>query len=603
MRIVLISPEYPPGTHTGGIGTNTATVARALARRGHDVRVVTRGPGDEYADEGVSVLRLDRRWLPSPVAEHLLANRQIAAAARRFHPDIVQAPEYEGEAWWLARWSEIPIVTRLATPTYVLAELNRWEPSRRRALVQRLERSQARRSAAVIAPTRSIAERVGGDWRLPAELVEIVPNPIDLEGIDRAGAGAPPFELPARYVVFIGRLERRKGLEALGPALASVLRSDAELHAVLIGRDPGEEGGELMRRFRDAVAPVSERVHVLGELPREQALPVVARADLVVLPSLWESFGYVCVEAMALGRPVVASGVGGFAEIVDDGQDGWLVPPGDPTALAEAIARHVRDRDGLRRIGEAARQRARAFDEQTVVDELVSLYERVLARQERGFDSGIYLRGYRRYFKPDDRRDPFHALYEAKRRAILGPLERADRLRILDVGGGYGRLAGPLAERHDVTLCDISPEMLAEAGSRWPGLTLVQADARSLPFADGEFDVVLAVDLLVHLPELEPGVREFARVARSGGRVVFDTTNASPWWVLAYPAYVNWRPRRLLVTMLAGGVLPEWRKTVRHHRGHDVERAIERAGLRLERLERFGPPLVPKWHLWRTAKD
>src|SRR5688572_29099023 len=153
MRIVLISPEYPPGTHTGGIGTNTATVARALARRGHDVRVVTRGPGDEYADDGVSVLRLDRRWLPSPIAEHLLANRQIAAAARRFRPDIVQAPEYEGEAWWLTRWSEIPIVTRLATPTYVLAELNRWGTSRRLSLVQRLERSQARRSAAVLAPS------------------------------------------------------------------------------------------------------------------------------------------------------------------------------------------------------------------------------------------------------------------------------------------------------------------------------------------------------------------------------------------------------------------------------------------------------------------
>jgi hypothetical protein len=97
-------------------------------------------------------------------------------------------------------------------------------------------------------------------------------------------------------------------------------------------------------------------------------------------------------------------------------------------------------------------------------------------------------------------------------------------------------------------------------------------------------------------------MRELTRVARPGGRVIFDTTNASPWWVLAYPAYVNWRPRRLLLTMLAGGVLPEWRQTVRHHRGREVERAIGTAGLRLERLQRFGPRLVPKWHLWWTVK-
>lgn len=174
-------------------------------------------------------------------------------------------------------------------------------------------------------------------------------------------------------------------------------------------------------------------------------------------------------------------------------------------------------------------------------------------------------------------------------------------MRILDVGGGYGRISGPLAETHDVTLCDISPEMLEEAQARWQRLTLVEADARKLPFAQGEFDAVVALDLVAHLPELRPGIEELARVTRVGGDLVFDTSNASPWWVLAYPRYVGPHPWRLVQTMLGGGVLPEWQDIVHHHRPAAVRAALG-AGLLLHRVQRFGPPWTAKWHLWWTTR-
>ena len=85
-------------------------------------------------------------------------------------------------------------------------------------------------------------------------------------------------------------------------------------------------------------------------------------------------------------------------------------------------------------------------------------------------------------------------------------------------------------------------------------------------------------------------------------RLRTDTTNAVPLWVLAYPRYVDRRPKRLLVTLLAGGVLPEWRHLVRHHRATEVRRALGEGGLRLERLEHFGPPWSAKWHLWWTRR-
>jgi ubiquinone/menaquinone biosynthesis C-methylase UbiE len=222
--------------------------------------------------------------------------------------------------------------------------------------------------------------------------------------------------------------------------------------------------------------------------------------------------------------------------------------------------------------------------------------------RKRGFDSGVYLKEYRRHFRAEDQENPFYSLYEAKRGAVLAYFRDRESLRLLDVGGGYGRLAGPLAERHDVTLCDISSGMLDEARNIWPELKLVQANAQDLPFDDGEFDAVLALDLVAHLPELEAGLRELARVLRPDGTLVFDTSNASPWWVLAYPAYVGWHPWRLARTMLGRGVLPEWEQIVRHHHRREVRHAAATVGLRLERLLPFGPPWCPKWHLWWATK-
>ena len=140
--------------------------------------------------------------------------------------------------------------------------------------------------------------------------------------------------------------------------------------------------------------------------------------------------------------------------------------------------------DELRRVGEAANAAADRFDVDRIVGELEALYERVLTgRTRKGFDSSIYRNGYRRYFKADETSDPFHRLYEQKRRAVLRGFADHEGLTIVDVGGGYGRLAGPLARTHSVTLVDISPEMLEEARSSLPPeVAIVRADARQLPF-------------------------------------------------------------------------------------------------------------------------
>src|SRR5207253_1503858 len=126
--------------------------------------------------------------------------------------------------------------------------------------------------------------------------------------------------------------------------------------------------------------------------------------------------------------------------------------------LAEAINARLEDPPGSRQVAEAAYAAADRFDVETIVDDLVELYERAAAGTYGGdFGRDVYNRGYGKYFHPDERSDPFHRIYAAKRDSVLRALGEQPPLDLLDVGGGYGRLAAPLARRHRVTLVDVSP--------------------------------------------------------------------------------------------------------------------------------------------------
>lgn len=591
MRIVLISSEYPGTPTMGGIGTNTAAVAAGLARRGHDVHVVTKGDGGRQRDGDVTL------WRTRP--RRRLTRLIMSIRALVLRPDVVHAAEFGADAWWIARFARIPVVTRLATPTYLVDLLNHRVPTVRSRFIDFLERDQVRRSVAVYAPSRAISDVVAHDWRLPPERTEYIPNPLDIEAVRRAGATPIDIPLPERYIAFSGGFERRKGLLDLGVAAREVLRADPDMHLVCVGR-PGDP--EVLETFRRSLAGVGDRVHVLGELPRDQALSVVAGSAVAVCPSRWESFGYTCLEALTLGRPVVATRAGAFVEIVEDGVTGFLVPVENPTALAAALTRVLHEPGLAARLAEAGKIRAKAFDVENVVDDIVALFERSTASRNRSFTSSVYRRDYRRHFDPEGKGDVFRELYARKRAAVLERLALRPRTRLVDAGGGYGRFAEVLESSHDVTLCDLSESMVKEAHHRLLATRVEQADAMALPHPDGTFGIALAMDLAVHLIDLEAGLRELARVVRPGGDLVVDTTNANAWWVLAYPRYWAWRPDRLVRTLAARGVAPAWRHTVHHQHAHEFRRIAAAVGLEVVDMTPIGPGWCAKWHVWWLRK-
>ncbi|MBM4264465.1 MAG: glycosyltransferase family 4 protein [Deltaproteobacteria bacterium] len=225
---------------------------------------------------------------------------------------------------------------------------------------------------------RSVFDRVVVCSEAVGRLLEsdaVQPMEVVLDGV--AAQPARSALAPNPTVFFAGRLVREKGVEVLLEAFSQVEVAEAEL--LIAGEGP--ERGRLEEKSRQL--GLADRVSFLGHLGQTELARIGAGAWLQVVPSLWaEPFGLVAAEAMMRGTAVIASNIGGLAEIVRHEQTGYLVPAGDAAALAQRLRALLGDRDLCAAMGRAARAVALAnFTEEKFVDRIVAVYARLLQRE------------------------------------------------------------------------------------------------------------------------------------------------------------------------------------------------------------------------------
>ena len=321
----------------GGGEHSLLLLMRGLAAAGAETRLVCPGPGrlaDLARQAGVGVAYTPMPRLRGPgtlrLPAAILALRRALRGARIVHANAT-------------RPMILAALARLRRPLVYHVRQTAREPVLDRWLGATADR--------IIAISDAVAERFRG---LPCQgRVRTVPNGVCLQTFQprsdgtriRANLGLPTC---GAVVLASGRLHETKGLDVLIDACAD--RRD--LFLVVVGDGPERE--RLVRR----AAPLGARAHFLGK--RDDVARIMAAADIVAVPSRAEPFGRVAIEAMACGRPVVASRVGGLLEIVVDGETGLLVPPGDAKTLSCAIATLLSDPQRARRMGAAGRLRAEA---------------------------------------------------------------------------------------------------------------------------------------------------------------------------------------------------------------------------------------------------
>lgn len=348
MRIVFLTGIWPPDV--GGPATHGPDFAAFLRDRGHDVRVVTMGDS-EPTERPVPVSSIGRG------RPFVVRYPQVAATGFRLarDADVVYATATYAAA--AAASARRPLVVKLVSdPAYERAwryglftgSLEEFQRTRSPLLatLKRLRSMSLRRARRIVVPSRYLAEIAAG-WALDGSRIEVILNPAP------APAEVPADELDPRTFVFVGRLTTQKGL----PVALEALRDVPDARFQLVGDGPERE--RLTRLA--ATLGVTQRVSFAGSLSRDQVLRRLAGAHAALLPSLWENLPHAAVEALSVGTPVVATAVGGIPEVVRDGVNGLLVPPGDRKALAAAMRRMAEDRTLRDRLAAGARPSVEAI--------------------------------------------------------------------------------------------------------------------------------------------------------------------------------------------------------------------------------------------------
>ena len=351
MRVLVVSGIWPPDV--GGPASHAPDVAAFLSDRGHAVEVVTtaeRAPAPEpYRIHWVS------RRLPKGLI-HVRTTAEIARRARR--ADVVYTTGMFGRSSAGSLIARRPYVLKLtADPAF--------ERARRRGMVDgdveafqrlpgdtavralRLARNfELRRARHVFTPSAYLRD-LTVSWGVPARRVSVLPNPFPvLPELPPRDVLRDAFGVEGPMLAFAGRLTPQK---SLGIAFEALARVDG---VALFIAGEGDERGALERRVEEL--GLRERVRFLGAQRRSRVIELFAAADASILSSTWENFPHTVVEALAVGTPVIATTVGGVAEVVRDGENGLLVAPGDAVALARAIAKYFADADLRTRLRAAA---------------------------------------------------------------------------------------------------------------------------------------------------------------------------------------------------------------------------------------------------------
>lgn len=363
MRIVQACPYAWDAP--GGVQVHARQLAAHLRERGHEVLVMAPAfaavehPGVRTVGRPI---RIPYNGSVAPISPRPATLRAVADALEDFGPDLVHVHEP------LTPSASMAAVLKAEVP--VVATFHAFgERSRLLDLAAPLLRPVWRRIDVRVAVSEAaasfVSERFGNG-------LAIVPNGADV-GLF-AGA-APATDLPpGRRILFVNRLEPRKGFRVAAEAFG-ILAADRP-DVVLVVAGDGEERSAVT----DLEPDVRRRVVMLGNVPHDQLPPYHAASEVFLGPARGgESFGIVLVEAMAAGLPVVASDIPGYREVVRGGVDGLLVPPSDPVALAAAVGDVLDDPALAGRLADAGRERARTYDWDAVAARIEDLYEQALA--------------------------------------------------------------------------------------------------------------------------------------------------------------------------------------------------------------------------------
>jgi glycogen(starch) synthase len=400
MRILMLSWEYPPVV-IGGLGRHVHALARHLAGQGHEVVVLCRHeagsdalthPTERTVHEGVRVIRVAEDPTHLVFEKDLVAwtlamghamIRAGLALLRDWRPDVVHAHD------WLVTHPSIALAEHAAVPlvaTMHATEAGRhsgWLSQPLNQQVHSVEWWLANRADALITCSAAMRTEVSHLFEVDPEDISVIHNGIEprswrvpAEVVRATRQRHSPRGEP--LILYFGRLEWEKGVHDLLAALPRIRRTHPGTRLVVAGR--GRQAAPLVSLARKL--RVLRSVDFVGHLSDRELVACLAAADAAVLPSRYEPFGIVALEAAAAGVPLVSSTTGGLGDVVVDGETGLSFAPGDVDGLAAGVRAVLDDPAAAERRARRAKARLAAdFNWTTIAAQTVESYRRAVVRE------------------------------------------------------------------------------------------------------------------------------------------------------------------------------------------------------------------------------
>jgi D-inositol-3-phosphate glycosyltransferase len=416
LRVCMLSVHTcplaaPGGKETGGMNVYVRELMRQLGRRGVLVDAFTRSqssaiPHIPDTDLGPNVRVIHVTTGPESPLPKVEAYRhlpQFVDGVRAFMAAHEVEYDLYHSHYWMSGWVAQRLAERRPAPIVqmfhtlgAMKDLSRGpDDPPEIAPRQAIERELMRAADAVVAATpvdlRHMVELYGAD---PARIT-VIPPGVDLElfrPIPQAEALAHLGDGPEhRMVLFVGRMDPVKGLDTLVHAMSLLLERHPDWRngacLCIVGGDKPDDPASMdatVRRIDEmrAALDMTDFVTFLGPQSQQDLLYYYSGAQVVVVPSRYESFGMVALEAMACGAPVIASDVGGLSTLVRDGRTGYLVPDGDVAALADRIERLFDNRILRNELGAQSVAMAEAYGWPVIAERIEALYDEVLSRPQ-----------------------------------------------------------------------------------------------------------------------------------------------------------------------------------------------------------------------------
>jgi|GEM_PF-1473639 len=410
LKVMILSLEYSPKL-SGGVGTHVMEMSRGMGRAGHQVTVIAFTPGQAttLSESNVQVHMisqshsdLERRSMVQSILDF---NRDVVRHGRSLIEDLGRRPDlinYHNWTTWPAAYElgQMFGIPLLGTIHFLSEPTERWWGQTPDAEIVKQEKELFQKAERFVIVSQSMRDIVQATHQVADERVSVVYNGLDVEPfmnpllkaeeVDKLRATiAAEHE---KIVLFAGRLSPQKGINALLASAAQVVAEHPDVVYLIVGEPDTREMGPVIDGLFQQYPSLQNKVRLLGKMPRTQLATLFQIADIVVIPSIYDTCPYMTVEAMAAGVPVVATRVGGLAEMIVHGENGLLVSVHrsaagldevDVEELAAAQLALLADGALAKRMGSAGQRRVMSeYTLDKMVKATVEVYRQVIAEQK-----------------------------------------------------------------------------------------------------------------------------------------------------------------------------------------------------------------------------